>query len=181
MRDKSRHALWTLAAIFAALGAAAAADKPGQMEIKSPAFRNGGEIPRKHTCDGGDASPRLTWTEAPPGSQTFALIADDADAPGGTWVHWVIYDLPATTKELPEGIAAGETLDTGAKQGVNDFRKTGYGGPCPPPGAAHRYYFRLYALDAATNLKPRATKKQVLDAIKGHVVAEAELMGKYGR
>src|SRR5690349_24428636 len=110
MRDKSRHATWTLAAIFAALGAAAAADRPAPMEIKSPAFQNGGEIPRKHTCDGGDTSPRLTWTEAPPGSQTFALIADDPDAPGGTWVHWVIYDLPATINELREGIPAGDTL-----------------------------------------------------------------------
>jgi Raf kinase inhibitor-like YbhB/YbcL family protein len=181
MQGKRKHLVWALAAIFAAVGAAMAAEKPARMELKSPAFQNGGEIPRKHTCDGGDASPRLTWSETPARTKTFALIADDPDAPGGTWVHWVIYDLPATTKELPEGIAAGETLETGAKQGVNDFRKTAYGGPCPPPGAAHRYFFRLYALDAATNLNPRATKQQVLDAIKGHIVAEAELMGKYGR
>jgi Raf kinase inhibitor-like YbhB/YbcL family protein len=181
MLRKKNYRLSTLAAIFAALGVAAAAEKPGRMEVKSPAFQNGGEIPRKHTCDGGDASPRLTWTEAPPETKTFALIADDPDAPGGTWVHWVIYDLPATVKELPEGTAVGDALPNGAKQGINDFRKTGYGGPCPPPGAPHRYFFRLYALDAAANLKPRATKQQLLDAIKGHVVAEAELVGKYGR
>ena len=180
MRDKRRHLVWTLAAIFA-VGAAAAAEKPARMEIKSAAFQNGGDIPRKHTCDGDDTSPRLSWTEAPAGAKMFALIADDPDAPGGTWVHWVIYDLPRTMKELPEALAAGDTLPNGAKQGVNDFRKTGYGGPCPPPGAPHRYFFKLYALDAATNLKPRATKQQVLDAIKGHVVAEGELMGKYGR
>ena len=170
-----------LAAIFAALGAAAAAEKPARMELKSPAFQNGGEIPRKHTCDGGDISPALAWTDVPSRAKTFALIADDPDAPGGTWVHWVIYDLPATGKEMPEAIAAEDTLPGGAKQGVNDFRKAGYGGPCPPPGRPHRYFFRLYALDMATNLKPRATKQQLLDAIKGHIVAEAELVGKYGR
>lgn len=181
MRNKRRHLAWTIAAICAALGAAAAAEKPARIEMKSPAFQNGGEIPHRHTCDGADGSPRLTWTEAPAGTQSFALIADDPDAPGGTWVHWVIYDIPASIKELPESIASGETLASGAKQGVNDFRKTGYGGPCPPPGSPHRYFFRLYALDAAANLKPRATKQQLLDAIKGHVLAEAELVGKYGR
>jgi Raf kinase inhibitor-like YbhB/YbcL family protein len=181
MRNTTRLLVWIIVAIFAAVVAAPGAEKPARIELKSPAFQNGGEIPRKHTCDGGDISPRLTWSETPATTKTFALIADDPDAPGGTWVHWVMYDLPAATKELPEGIAAGETLDTGAKQGMNDFRKTAYGGPCPPPGSPHRYFFRLYALDTATNLKPRATKQQVLDAIKGHVVAEAELMGKYGR
>jgi Raf kinase inhibitor-like YbhB/YbcL family protein len=151
------------------------------MELNSSAFQNGAEIPRKHTCDANDVSPALSWDKAPPGARAFALIADDPDAPGGTWVHWVIYDLPADTKELAEGIAAMETLANGAKQGLNDFRKVGYGGPCPPPGLAHRYFFRLYALDAPTNLKPRATKQQLLDAIKGHVSGEAELMGKYKR
>lgn len=181
MLGKRRNLVWTIAAICAALGAAWAAEKPARMVIKSPAFQNGGGIPRKHTCDGEDGSPRLSWSEAPPAAKMFALIADDPDAPGGTWVHWVIYDIPASIKELPESIASGETLASGAKQGVNDFRKTGYGGPCPPPGSPHRYFFRLYALDAATNLKPRATKQQLLDAIKGHVLAEAELVGKYSR
>lgn len=169
--------------IFALIAATAvwAADKPARVEIKSPAFENGAEIPRRHTCDGGDVSPALSWSGAPNGTKAFALVADDPDAPGGTWVHWVIYDLPANAKELAEGVAATETAAGGAKQGVNDFRKIGYGGPCPPPGAPHRYFFRLYALDAATNLKPRATKQQLLDAIKGHVLAEGELIGKYHR
>ncbi len=151
------------------------------MELKSSAFTEGTNIPRKHTCDAEDVSPLLRWDNAPAGTQAFALIADDPDAPVGTWVHWVIYDLPAETKELAEGTAKSENLDHGAKQGMNDFRRVGYGGPCPPPGLPHRYFFKLYALDTTTNLKPRATKQQLLDAIKGHVLGEAQLVGRYGR
>lgn len=151
------------------------------LEIKSSAFQHGGDIPRKYTCDGTDVSPPLRWENAPSGTKAFALIADDPDAPVGTWAHWVIYDLPANTMELAEGIKSTETLPNGAKQGINDFRKVGYGGPCPPPGPAHRYFFRLYALDLETKLKPRATKQQLLDAIKGHILAEAQLMGRYKR
>jgi len=153
----------------------------GSMELKSSAFQNGAEIPRKHTCDADDASPALSWDKAPAGTRAFALIVDDPDAPVGTWVHWVVYDLPAEAKELPEGTAATETLANGAQQGVNDFRKIGYGGPCPPPGLPHRYFFKLYALDAPTNLKPRASKQQLLDAVKGHILGEAEVMGRYKR
>ncbi|MFQ5851615.1 MAG: YbhB/YbcL family Raf kinase inhibitor-like protein [Candidatus Binatia bacterium] len=151
------------------------------MEIKSAAFPNGGDIPRKYTCDGTDVSPPLRWENPPPGTKGFALIADDPDAPVGTWVHWVVYDLPVETKELAEGVSTAEILPSGAKQGTNDFRKVGYGGPCPPPGPAHRYFFKLYALDIQTNLKPRSTKQQLLDAIKGHILAEAQLMGRYKR
>lgn len=151
------------------------------MELKSSAFQKGGEIPHKYTCDGADVSPPLTWTHPPPGTKAFALIADDPDAPVGTWVHWVIYDLPASLMELAEGVKLEETLPTGAKQGMNDFRKVGYGGPCPPRGPAHRYFFTLYALDNETKLKPRATKQQLLGAIKGHILAETQLMGRYKR
>ncbi len=151
------------------------------MELKSSAFAEGVEIPRKYTCDADDVSPPLRWENAPAGTRAFALIVDDPDAPAGTWVHWVMYDLPAQTKELAEGVAKTETLEDGAKQGMNDFRRVGYYGPCPPPGSPHRYFFKLYASDAPTNLKPRATKQQLLDAIKGHVVGEAQLMGRYGR
>ena len=151
------------------------------MELRSSAFRNGADIPVKHTCDGNDSSPPLTWAKAPAETQAFALIVDDPDAPVGTWVHWVIYDLPADARELPEGIATTETLADGSKQGVNDFRKTGYGGPCPPPGPAHRYFFKLYALKAPTGLKPRATKQRLLAAIKEHTLGEAQLMGRYKR
>ncbi|HUK40561.1 MAG TPA: YbhB/YbcL family Raf kinase inhibitor-like protein [Candidatus Acidoferrales bacterium] len=151
------------------------------MQLKSPAFQNGADVPRKHTCDAENISPLLRWQKAPAGTKAFALIVDDPDAPGGVWVHWVIYDLPADAKELTEGTAKTETLANGAKQGVNDFRRIGYSGPCPPPGSTHRYFFRLYALDSPTKLKPRATKQQVLDAMKGHVLAEAELVGRYKR
>ncbi|MFN8627731.1 MAG: YbhB/YbcL family Raf kinase inhibitor-like protein [Candidatus Binatia bacterium] len=149
--------------------------------LTSSAFTAGGEIPRQHTCEGADRSPALRWTGAPAGTKRFALIADDPDAPVGTWVHWVVYDLPAETAELAEGLPASDTLPGGGMQGRNDFRKTGYGGPCPPPGKPHRYVFKLYALDAATGLKPHATKADVLAAIEGHVLAQAELMGTYRR
>jgi Raf kinase inhibitor-like YbhB/YbcL family protein len=109
------------------------------------------------------------------------MIADDPDAPGGTWVHWLIYDLPAETKDLFESVPKTEVLTHGGKQGVNDFGKVGYGGPCPPPGSAHRYFFKLYALDAATNLKPRAMKQQLLDVLKPHLLGEADLVGRYKR
>ncbi len=149
------------------------------MDLKSSAFQKGGDIPRKYTCHGTDLSPPLQWKNSPLGTKSFALIADDPDVPVGTWVHWVIYDLPANTQELAEGVPVSETLSKGGKQGINDFKKTGYGGPCPPPGPAHRYFFKLYALDAQTNLKPGATKQKLLDAIKGHILAQAELIGRY--
>ena len=153
----------------------------GSMELKSSAFQTGADVPRKHTCDAADVSPLLRWEKAPAGTRAFALIVDDPDAPAGTWVHWVIYDLPAETKELKEGTAKTETQANGAKQGVNDFRRVGYSGPCPPPGQLHRYFFKLYALDAPTNLKPRATKQQLLEAMKGHVLEETKLVGRYKR
>jgi hypothetical protein len=158
-----------------------AATKGGTMDLKSSAFQSGATMPRKYTCDADDVSPRLSWSDVPAGTKALALIADDPDAPGGTWVHWVIYDLPADAAELPEGVPSKETLQSGAKQGVNDFRKVGYGGPCPPEGKPHRYFFKLYALNAPTNLKPRATKQQLLAAMKGHILAEAELIGRYQR
>ena len=155
-----------------------AAEPEAQRKIvlTSAAFQHGADISRKYTCDAEDVSPPLRWTNAPAATKSFALIADDPDAPGGAWVHWVIYDLPADTKELPEAVAKTEALPSGAKQGVNDFRNLGYNGPCPPPGSAHRYYFRLYALDAPSDLKAQATKLQVLEAIKGHALGAAELM-----
>jgi Raf kinase inhibitor-like YbhB/YbcL family protein len=149
--------------------------------LSSPAFAGGAEIPKQFTCEGADQSPPLSWSGAPAGTKRFALIADDPDAPVGTWVHWVLYDLPGDITELPGGAPAREALSNGGKQGLNDFRKIGYGGPCPPPGKPHRYFFRLYAMDAPTNLTPRATKAEVLHAIEGHVLGQAELMGTYKR
>jgi Raf kinase inhibitor-like YbhB/YbcL family protein len=151
------------------------------MELKSSAFQSGATIPRRHTCDADDASPQLSWSSVPTGTKTLSLIVDDPDAPGGTWVHWVIYDLPADAKELAEAVGKTETLANGGKQGLNDFRRVGYGGPCPPAGKPHRYFFKLYALNASTNLKPRATKQQLFAAMQGHVLGEAELIGRYQR
>ena len=150
--------------------------------LSSTAFKDGAAIPVKHTCDGADVSPPLAWTDAPQGTRSFALIADDPDAPAGTWVHWVLYNLPATVSDLPENVAKVETLDLGgARQGRTDFRRPGYGGPCPPPGPAHRYFFKLYALDAPPNLKAGAQKKDVEAAMQGHVLGTAQLMGTYAR
>ena len=150
------------------------------MEIKSQAFAQGGFIPAKHTCDGEDVSPSLTWSGAPAGTQSFAVISDDPDAPAGTWVHWVIWNIPAGTQALEENVPKLEAPPNGARQGTNDFRRVGYGGPCPPSGT-HRYFFRLYALDAPVDLKSTATKRELEKAMQGHVLARAELMGKYGR
>ena len=150
------------------------------MEIRSSAFGSGEMIPVKYTCDGADFSPSLEWTAGPAGTKSFALICDDPDAPMGTWVHWVIYDIPAAATMLAEGITREKDLPGGGTQGINDFRRLGYGGPCPP-GGTHRYFFKLYALDAALGLKPGITKDQLLTAMKGHILAEAQLMGTYRR
>ncbi len=150
-------------------------------ELRSPAFSAGGDIPVVHTCDGPDRSPVLRWSDPPAGAKAFALIMDDPDAPGGTWVHWVLYGVPAAAREFPEGVAARETVQGVGTQGVNDFRKVGYGGPCPPPGPAHRYSFRLYALDAELKLPPRVTKADLLKAMEGHVLGHADLAGRYKR
>ena len=149
--------------------------------IRSTAFSAGGTIPKRYTCDGPDVPPPLSWTEPPAGTKSLALIMDDPDAPVGTWVHWVLYNLPASTRELAEGTPTSETLANGARQGTNDFRKIGYGGPCPPQGPAHRYFFKLHALDTELNLAPGATKKQLEAAIAGHILTQAELIGRYGR
>ena len=149
--------------------------------IRSAGFADGQPIPEKYTCDGKDVSPSLSWDNAPNGTKSFVLICDDPDAPAGTWVHWVMYDLSAATRELPEAIPAKEEVLSGARQGTNDFKRIGYGGPCPPKGNAHRYYFKLYALDSVLNLKPGATKGDVESAMKGHVVGEGKIMGTYKR
>jgi Raf kinase inhibitor-like YbhB/YbcL family protein len=148
--------------------------------LTSTAFKEGAPVPVKHTCDGADVSPALAWSGAPPGTRVFALIADDPDAPAGTWVHWVLYNLPGTAAGLPENVAKTETLKD-AVQGRNDFPRIGYGGPCPPPGKPHRYFFKLYALDAPLGLKAGATKQEVERAMQGHVLATAQLMGTYAR
>jgi Raf kinase inhibitor-like YbhB/YbcL family protein len=152
-----------------------------KIALTSAAFREGEAIPRPYTADGKDVSPPLRWADPPPGTKGFALVCDDPDAPGGAFVHWVLFNLPADRRELPEGVPAREELDGGAKQGKNDFGKVGYGGPAPPPGAPHRYVFRLYALDTPLDLAAGATQGQLIPAMRGHVLAEGQLMGRYGR
>jgi Raf kinase inhibitor-like YbhB/YbcL family protein len=148
--------------------------------LTSSAFKEGGMIPAKHTCDGLDISPPLEAEGMPAQTRSMALICDDPDAPAGTWVHWVLYDWPIAEKMIPQGIPAEENLANGAKQGINDFHRIGYGGPCPP-GGTHRYFFKVYALDIRLNLAPGLTKAKLLDAMKGHMLAEGQLMGKYKR
>jgi len=161
-----------------------AADTPAKalMQLTSTSFSEGAPIPAKHTCDDKDTSPPLKWSGVPSEAKIFVLIADDPDAPAGTWVHWVLYDLPASTTELAEDSPKGQHLPSGAKQGLNDFKHLGYGGPCPPPGKPHRYFFKLYALDRPLELKPGATKKEVEQAMeKRHILAQSQLMGTYKR
>ena len=146
------------------------------IKVESGAFSDGGAIPKQYTCDGRDLSPPLSWSGVPAGARSLVLICDDPDAPRGTWVHWVVFDLPPTTRDLPEGIAT----PAGGVQGTNDFRKTGYGGPCPP-GGTHRYLFKLYALDTELKLAPGATKAQVETAMEGHVLEQGTLTGRYSR
>lgn len=149
------------------------------IQIQSSAFSEGGAIPKQYTCDGKDISPPLSWTGVPEGAKSLALICDDPDAPRKTWVHWVLFDLPAGTKGLSEGVTARESAE-GGTHGVNDFRKLGYGGPCPPSGT-HRYLFKLYALDSDLKLPAGATKDQVVRAMEGHILGEGTLTGKYSR
>ena len=151
------------------------------MKLTSVAFTEGRPIPANHTCDGADASPPLHWSEAPAGTRSFALICDDPDAPVGTWVHWVIYGLPATAVELPAMVAPTESLPNGAKQGLNDFRRVGYGGPCPPPGGPHRYFFKLYALDEVLGLGEGIDKEALEKAMELHILGKAQLIGLYKR
>ena len=151
------------------------------IQLTSPTLVEGQPIPTKYTCDGADISPPLKWSNVPPGAKSLALICDDPDAPAGVWVHWILYDLPPTVTELPERVPTTETIPNGAKQGVNDFKRIGYGGPCPPRGNPHRYFFKLYALDAELQLKARATKKDLVRAMEGHILAEGQLMGTYKR
>lgn len=150
------------------------------MELTSPSFKNGEFIPRKYTCDGNDVSPPLNWDKVPEGTKSFSLICDDPDCPSMTWVHWVCYNIPADVRSLPEGLPKDRQLQNGSLQGITDFRRPGYGGPCPPSGV-HRYFFKIYALDTMLSLSSGATKSEVTKAMQGHILGQCELMGKYKR
>ncbi len=172
------HAVWLGVLLF--LFNHLIGGKAMAMDIKSSAFDQEGMIPSEYSCDGSDVSPPLSWTDPPENTQSFALICDDPDAPMGTWVHWVVYNIPSSKREMDKGFVKDKELSDGTRQGISDFRRVGYGGPCPP-GGTHRYYFKLYALDTILNLESGATKKELLKAMEGHQLAEAVLMGRYKR
>ena len=155
------------------------------LSLTSRAFHDGDAIPTQFTCDGADRSPALEWSGAPDQAKSFALIVEDPDAPGGTFIHWVLYDIPGSVHVIPEGIPKGPTVSPlgGAKQGRTSFKGTpGYGGPCPPPGAAHHYHFLLFALDKTTlGIEPGASRDDVMHAMRGHELAHGELVGTYAR
>ncbi|MDE3179611.1 MAG: YbhB/YbcL family Raf kinase inhibitor-like protein [Acidobacteriota bacterium] len=172
--------------LFALLAGTLAAPAPGRaapakLHLSSIAFVEGGFVPARYTCSGANISPALAWSGVPPGARSFVLIVTDPDAPGRTWVHWVAFNLPANMRSLPERIPKGDEIRGGGAQGVNDFRFRGYGGPCPPPGKAHRYFFRLYALNIRLSLLPGSTKAEVEQSMRSHILAEGELMARYGR
>lgn len=150
------------------------------IKIRSSAFEEGGMIPKKYSCDGQDVSPQLSWSAPPKGTESIAIVCDDPDAPGGVWVHWVIFNISPDVTELDENLPPDKSFPDGSIHGKNDFGKLGYGGPCPP-GGTHRYYFKLYALDTMLNLHPGITKKELVQAMQGHILAESHLLGKYER
>jgi Raf kinase inhibitor-like YbhB/YbcL family protein len=150
------------------------------IKVTSPAFEEGGMIPSKYTADGQNISPPLNWESVPDGTKSVALISDDPDAPVGTWVHWVMWNIPADAMELTESVPSDEDLPDGSRQGITDFRCHGYGGPAPPSGT-HRYYFKIYALNTKLDLPSSSTKADLIKAMEGHVLGEGQLMGKYRR
>jgi Raf kinase inhibitor-like YbhB/YbcL family protein len=191
MRSRTRSV--TLAALVAMIGVGCnrpvphteGATPPANAErsftLRSKAFDNGREIPRMYTCDGKNVSPSLEWSGEPQGTQNFALTCDDPDAPGGTFTHWIVYNIPATVHRLPEGVASQGEVSSGIRQGKNDFGKLGYGGPCPPPGSPHHYHFRLYALDAPVTLPSGAARADLENALPSHRLANGEWVGTYQR
>jgi Raf kinase inhibitor-like YbhB/YbcL family protein len=154
---------------------------PHLLVLTSSAIADGQAIPARFTADGADVSPPLAWDRVPEGTRSLSLICEDPDAPRGTWTHWVLFNLPADLRQLDENVPKKPTLPNSAVQGNNDFGKPGYGGPSPPPGKPHRYFFKLYALDTPLQLKPGATRQQLLDAMRGHILDEGQLVGTYGR
>jgi Raf kinase inhibitor-like YbhB/YbcL family protein len=149
--------------------------------LSSPAFTNDDWIPIKHTCDGTNLSPVLHWGIVPNGTRSLALIVDDPDAPFGIFVHWVLYNMPSSLSELPEGVPQMASVREIGTQGTNGFQRVGYNGPCPPRGTAHRYFFKLYALDLEAKLPSDFTADRLMKMIRGHILAEAQIMGKYQR
>lgn len=188
MRTRLGFMGWILGAMLL-LGACQGtrSEPPGQKEatavirLESSAFSAEGLIPKPNTCDGLDLSPPLSWSELPRDTQSLVLICEDPDAPLGTWDHWILFNIPPTIRSLSEGVSAEAVVVGIGMHGLNSWKRLGYGGPCPPQGTTHRYYFRLYALDTMLDLEPGASKKEIGKAMEGHILASGELMGRYGR
>jgi Raf kinase inhibitor-like YbhB/YbcL family protein len=174
-REETARTLFLLIIFFAIHSIHTEARDMDTLKLSSPAFKHNESIPSKYTCDGADVNPPLVIENVPPGTKSLALIVDDPDAPAGTWVHWVLWNIVPATKEIREN-----AVPSGALQGINDFRKSDYGGPCPPSGT-HRYFFKLYALDMMLSLGPKTKKTELEHAMKGHIVAHGELIGLYKR
>ncbi len=172
--------VFSLAVVSGCIAGEKEANTMEKIVVSSEAFKDGETIPSEYTCDGKNVSPALSWKGIPAGAKSIALIVDDPDAPGGMFVHWVLYNIPANVQKLPGGMPKNETLGDGSRHGMTDFGRVGYGGPCPPKGT-HRYYFKVYALDTMLNMQPGASKKQLESAMKGHILAQGELMGTYKR
>jgi Raf kinase inhibitor-like YbhB/YbcL family protein len=188
-RTMSKHAwavLWIVALLLGLI--ACAGDQPPAVDdslpallLESDAFEAEGTIPQRYTCDGSDVSLPLEWSEPPAGTQSLALIFDDVDAPLGTWVHWVMFNIPSSVRSLPEGVPADPVVAGLGEHGSNSWGDLGYEGPCPPKGGAHRYTLRLYALDTLLELETGASRAELDKAIEGHVLGAGQLMGRYGR
>jgi Raf kinase inhibitor-like YbhB/YbcL family protein len=178
--DKKYFVFFMLLVMVYGFAAKVEGDKTMAITVTSSTFKEGGMIPAKYTCDGQNISPPLQWEGAPRGTKSFALISDDPDAPIGIWIHWVMWNIPAEANQLPEGIPQVKQLQDGSIQGLNSYPRCGYSGPCPPSGT-HRYYFKIYALDAMLDLPASSTNKDLLKAMKEHILAEGSLMGKYQR
>jgi len=173
--------LLTLVIFMVAGSARVRGQQASKLELKTTSFDPGGFIPKRFTCEAADVSPALSWSDPPAGTQSFAIIEDDPDAPSGTFVHWLVYDLPAGSRRLPEALPGSDQMAGGGRQGTNDFSRTGYSGPCPPRGKPHRYFIRFYALDTKTNLHPAATRAELDAAMQGHILAQTELVGLFKR
>ncbi len=188
MAKRAWTVLWIMALVVSAIACngeepqpQAADDSAVTLLIESEAFEAEGTIPQPYTCDGDDVSPALRWSEPPAGTQSLALIFDDVDAPMRTWVHWVLFNIPASTRTLPEGIADDAIVTGLGVHGSNSWKALGYGGPCPPKGSPHRYTFRLYALDATLDLEAGASRAELDEAMEGHILGQGQLVGLYGR
>jgi Raf kinase inhibitor-like YbhB/YbcL family protein len=178
---KRTYISFILALLVITFAATSSCKKEQSLSLESDAFLNNSTIPAEFTCDGADISPALTWSNSPEETKSFALICDDPNAPGVTFTHWIVYNIPTSIKDLDKNMPIQLVLNSGASQGKNDFGEIGYSGPCPPRSITHHYYFKLYALDSMLDISAGVTKIQLVSAMRGHILGSAELIGIYSR